>query len=255
MLPGKFLLKTPFVIAGPCAVESPEQLFNTAKAVKEAGARFLRGGAYKPRTSPYSFQGLGKKGLELLAEAGKVFNLKIVTEVMDTREVELVAKYADILQIGSRNMQNFALLKEVGKSGYPVLLKRGMSATVEEWLYAADYIRAEGNGNIILCERGIRTFSDHTRYTLDLSVVPYIKKHSDLPIVVDPSHATGDSSLVIPMARAALAAGCDGLMLEVHPRPEKALCDGPQSLTLEQFKEFMAEIKNYIRREEKVSVS
>ncbi len=249
----KFPLETPFVIAGPCAVENRKQLFETARAVKEAGGHFLRGGAYKPRTSPHSFQGLGKKGLELLAEAGKLFNLKVVTEVMDTRDVEIVAEYADVLQIGSRNMQNFALLKEVGKSGHPVLLKRGMSATVREWLCAAEYIKAEGNHNIILCERGIRTFSDHTRNTLDLSVVPYIKKHSDLLIVVDPSHATGDSSLVIPMARAALAAGCDGLMLEVHPQPEKALCDGKQSLTLEQFTEFMAEIRSCVKEDANVS--
>jgi 3-deoxy-7-phosphoheptulonate synthase len=247
---GIYGYNTPIVIAGPCAVESEEQIFKTAKAVHEAGGQFLRGGAFKPRTSPYSFQGLGKDGLRILAEAGKAFKLKVVTEVMDTRDIELVAKYADVLQIGSRNMQNFALLKEVGKSRHPVILKRGMSATVKEWMCAAEYIRLEGNQRIILCERGIRTFADHTRNTLDLSVVPYIKMRSDLPIIVDPSHATGDNSLVIPMARAALGAGCDGLMLEVHPDPGKALCDGLQSLSLEQFKSFMAELGNCIRREE-----
>ena len=237
----KFIKKRPFVIAGPCAVESEEQLVQVAKAVQEAGGQFLRGGAFKPRTSPHSFQGLGQRGLEILAATAKAFNLKTVTEVMDTRDVELVGMYADILQIGSRNMQNFALLKEVGRGRKPVLLKRGLAATVEEWLGAAEYIRLEGNHSIILCERGIRTFSDYTRNTLDLSVVPYLKIHSDLPIIVDPSHATGDSSLVLPLARAALAAGSDGLMLEVHPQPEKALCDGAQSLTLEQFQSFMWE--------------
>ncbi|MBZ4687797.1 MAG: phospho-2-dehydro-3-deoxyheptonate aldolase [Clostridiales bacterium] len=244
----------PFIIAGPCAVESEEQLFQVAKAVREAGGQFLRGGAFKPRTSPCSFQGLGERGLEILANAAKTFNLKIVTEVIDTRDVELVAKHADILQIGSRNMQNFSLLKEVGKSRKTVLLKRGLAATVKEWLSAAEYIKSEGNNRIILCERGIRTFCDHTRNTLDLSVVPYLKIHSDLPIIVDPSHATGDRALVIPLARAALAVGCDGLMLEVHPQPDQALCDGPQSLTIEQFKSFMLEITNYKERR-KVNVS
>lgn len=244
----------PFIIAGPCAVESEEQLFQVAKAVREAGGQFLRGGAFKPRTSPRSFQGLGERGLEILANAAKTFNLKIVTEVIDTRDVELVAKHADILQIGSRNMQNFSLLKEVGKSRKTVLLKRGLAATVKEWLSAAEYIKSEGNNRIILCERGIRTFCDHTRNTLDLSVVPYLKIHSDLPIIVDPSHATGDRALVIPLARAALAVGCDGLMLEVHPQPDQALCDGPQSLTIEQFKSFMLEITNYKERR-KVNVS
>ncbi|MDK2986307.1 MAG: 3-deoxy-7-phosphoheptulonate synthase [Clostridia bacterium] len=244
----------PFIIAGPCAVESEEQLFQVAKAVREAGGQFLRGGAFKPRTSPRSFQGLGERGLEILANAAKTFNLKIVTEVIDTRDVELVAKHADILQIGSRNMQNFSLLKEVGKSRKTVLLKRGLAATVKEWLSAAEYIKSEGNNRIILCERGIRTFCDHTRNTLDLSVVPYLKIHSDLPIIVDPSHATGDRALVIPLARAALAVGCDGLMLEVHPQPDQALCDGPQSLTIEQFKSFMLEITNY-KGGRKVNVS
>jgi 3-deoxy-7-phosphoheptulonate synthase len=234
----------PFVIAGPCAVESKEQLFQTARAVKEAGGEYLRGGAYKPRTSPYSFQGLKEKGLEFLAQAGGVFGLKIVTEVMDPRDVELVAQYAQVLQIGSRNMQNFALLREVGKSGYPVLLKRGLASTAKEWLNAAEYICAEGNQQIMLCERGIRTISDHTRNTLDLSVVPYLKRQCKFPVVVDPSHGTGERSLVIPMARAAVAAGCDGLMLEIHPDPENALCDGPQSLTLEEFSDFMVELKN-----------
>lgn len=233
---------TPFVMAGPCAVENEEQLFQTARAVKEAGGLYLRGGAFKPRTSPHSFQGLREKGLDLLAQAGRFFGLQIVTEVMDPRDVELVARYAQVLQIGSRNMQNFSLLTEVGRSGYPVLLKRGLAATVQEWLDAAEYIRVEGNENIMLCERGIRTCSNHTRNTLDLSVVPYLKQRSPYPVVVDPSHATGDSTLVIPMARAAIAAGCDGLMLEIHPDPVHALCDGPQSLTLEEFQSFMEEM-------------
>ncbi len=227
------------IIAGPCAIESEEQMLQTAKVVKECGVGYLRAGAYKPRTSPHSFQGLGQKGLEIASLAAKIFKLKTVTEVMDTRDVELVAKHADVLQIGSRNMQNFALLKEVGRSKMPIILKRGLAATVSEWLSAAEYIEAEGNTQIILCERGIRTFCDHMRNTLDLSVVPYIKKYSKFPIIVDPSHATGESEFVIPMAKAALAAGCDGLMLEIHPQPEKAMCDGQQSLTLEQFKSFM----------------
>lgn len=230
------------IIAGPCAVENRDQLFKTAQAVAYCGGQFLRGGAFKPRTSPYSFQGLGKAGLEILAEAAQLYNLKAVTEVMDTRDVELVSRYSHVLQIGSRNMQNFALLKEVGRSNHPVLLKRGMSATVKEWLNAAEYIRSEGNSKIMLCERGIRSFCDHTRNTLDLSVVPYIQQRVSWPIIVDPSHATGDNSLVIPMARAAVAAGCDGLMLEVHPEPSKALCDGKQSLTLKQFEDYMKEL-------------
>ncbi len=240
----------PTIIAGPCAVENEEQIFQTARVVKECGGEYLRGGAYKPRTSPQSFQGLGKKGLDIISVVAKTFKLQVVTEVMDTRDIELVAKYANVLQIGSRNMHNFALLKEVGRSGHPVLLKRGFAATVNEWLNAAEYIMAEGNQQIMLCERGIRTFCDHTRNTLDLSVVPYIKKHSNLPIIVDPSHATGESAFVIPMARAALAAGCDGLMLEIHPQPEKALCDGAQSLNLEQFKNFMLEIRRCRKMEE-----
>ncbi|MEL7568177.1 MAG: 3-deoxy-7-phosphoheptulonate synthase [Dehalobacterium sp.] len=241
---------SPFVMAGPCAVESEEQLFQTARAVKEAGGEYLRGGAFKPRTSPYSFQGLREKGLEMLKDAGQCFSLRVVTEVMDPRDVELVTRYAQILQIGSRNMQNFALLKEVGRSGYPVLLKRGLAATVREWLAAAEYIRVEGNEQIMLCERGIRTFSDYTRNTLDLSVVPYLKQHCPYPVVVDPSHATGDSALVIPMARAAVAAGCDGLMLEIHPDPANALCDGDQSLTLEQFGSFMIDMREDRERRE-----
>ncbi|ATW24386.1 3-deoxy-7-phosphoheptulonate synthase [Candidatus Formimonas warabiya] len=246
--------QSPFVMAGPCAVESEEQLFQTAQVVKEAGGQYLRGGAFKPRTSPHSFQGLREKGLEMLGQAHRFFGLQVVTEVMDPRDVELVARYAQVLQIGSRNMQNFSLLKEVGRSGYPVLLKRGLAATAQEWLDAAEYIRVEGNERIMLCERGIRTFSDFTRNTLDLSVVPYLKQRCPYPVVVDPSHATGDRTLVIPMARAAVAAGCDGLMLEIHPDPAHALCDGDQSLNLEEFRDFMIEMgEDEERRQYRVS--
>lgn len=223
------------IIAGPCSVESREQIMETAAAVKNAGARLLRGGAFKPRTSPYSFQGLEEEGLKLLAEAREVYGLPIVTEVMGTDTVDLVAHYADVLQIGARNMQNFNLLRAVGRTGKPVLLKRGMSATVEEWLMAAEYILSEGNFNVILCERGIRTFETATRFTLDLNAVPVVKELSHLPVIVDPSHGTGKWSLVTPMARAAIAAGADGLIVEVHPRPEEALSDGSQSLTPKHF--------------------
>ncbi|MGJ7043840.1 3-deoxy-7-phosphoheptulonate synthase [Thermoanaerobacterium thermosulfurigenes] len=236
--------KSVVIMAGPCAVESKEQLFESAKAVKMFGAKFLRGGAYKPRTSPYSFQGLEKEGLEMLYEAKKYTGLKIVTEVMDVYSVEIVAKYADVLQIGARNMQNFSLLKEVGKSNMPVLLKRGIAATIEEWLNAAEYILNEGNKNVILCERGIRTFEQYTRNTLDLSAVPVVKRLSHLPIIVDPSHGTGKSFLVNPMAKAAIAAGADGLIIEVHPDPKNALSDGAQSLTPDEFRVLTEEISD-----------
>lgn len=230
------------VMAGPCAVESKEQLMESAWIVKEMGARILRGGAFKPRTSPYAFQGLEEKGLEYLAEAREKTGLRIVTEVMDTRRVDMVAEYADILQIGTRNMQNFPLLKEVAKYNKPVMLKRGLSSTIEEWLMAAEYIMLSGNHQVILCERGIRTFETTTRNTLDLSAVPLIKHMSHLPVFVDPSHGTGKWRLVQPMARAALAAGADGLIIEVHPNPSDAVCDGPQSLTPERFGELMKEL-------------
>lgn len=235
--------KSPVIIAGPCAVESESQIIKTAKAVKAAGAALLRGGAFKPRTGPYSFQGLKKEGLELLALAKKETGLPIVSEVMTSENVELVATYVDVLQIGARNMQNFDLLREVGRIRKPVLLKRGLSATIEEFLAAAEYILAGGNSQVILCERGIRTFETATRNTLDLSIVPIIKELSHLPIIVDPSHATGKRSLVPPMAKAALLVGAHGIMVEVHPEPEKALSDGPQSLTFSGFEQLMAEIK------------
>ena len=230
----------PVVMAGPCAVESREQLFESAEIVKKGGAQFLRGGAYKPRTSPYSFQGLEEKGLEFMAEAGEKFGLKIVTEVTVVEAVEQVAQYADMLQIGARNMQNFGLLKAVGKCDKPVLLKRGLAATLEEWLNAAEYIMNEGNPNVVLCERGIRTYETYTRNTLDLSAVAAVKHLSHLPIIVDPSHGTGKWRMVKPMAFASIAAGADGLMMEVHPNPAKALSDGPQSLTPENYYEVMA---------------
>ncbi|HLT59390.1 MAG TPA: 3-deoxy-7-phosphoheptulonate synthase [Limnochordales bacterium] len=230
------------VIAGPCAVESEEQILSVAEAVKEAGAAMLRGGAFKPRTSPYSFQGLAEEGLKLLALARERTGLPIVTEVMNPQDVELVASYADVLQIGARNMQNFSLLREVGHTDKPVLLKRGLAATIEEWLMAAEYVMSAGNPNVILCERGIRTFETATRNTLDLNAVPVVKQLSHLPIIVDPSHGTGKWNYVIPMARAAVAAGADGLMVEVHPRPEEAVSDGPQSLKPEKFQDLMREV-------------
>lgn len=231
------------VMAGPCAVESKEQLLAAAYAVKEGGARVLRGGAFKPRTSPYAFQGLMEEGLKLLAETRRETGLPIVTEVMDTRDMELVAEYADILQIGSRNMQNFALLKEAGRIGKPILLKRGLAATIEEWLLAAEYIMSQGNDQIILCERGIRTFETATRNTLDLSAVAVVKEVSHLPVIVDPSHATGRWQLVAAMAKGAIAAGADGLLIEVHPNPAEALCDGPQSLTPANFHKLMQDLQ------------
>ncbi|MCM8823568.1 MAG: 3-deoxy-7-phosphoheptulonate synthase [Candidatus Omnitrophica bacterium] len=231
------------VIAGPCAIESEEQLFKVAEAVKLAGAKVLRGGAFKPRTSPYNFQGLGEEGLKILKEASLKFGLPTATEVMDTRSVDLVSKYADILQIGARNMQNFNLLKEVGQTRKPVILKRGLSATIQEWLMSAEYILSEGNFNVILCERGIRTFENFTRNTLDLSAVPIVKNLSHLPIIVDPSHATGKWNLVLPLSKAAIACGSDGLLIEVHHNPEEALSDGPQQLLPERFAWGMEELK------------
>ena len=227
------------VMAGPCAVESLEQLREAAAAVKKCGAKFLRGGAFKPRTSPYDFQGLGEDGLKLLRKVADEFNLRVVTEIVDKDDIEIFSKYADILQVGARNMQNFQMLKALGKCSKPILLKRGLSATISEWLNAAEYIMNGGNEQVIFCERGIRTYETFTRNTLDLSAVAAVKELSHLPIVVDPSHGTGRWKMVAPMARAALAAGADGLIIEVHPHPEKALSDGDQSLTPEAFKELM----------------
>ena len=234
---------TVVVAAGPCSVENEKQVLEAAIAVKKAGAKLFRGGAFKPRTSFYSFQGLGEDGLRILAMAKKETGLLIVTEVMSSDKVDLVAKYADVLQIGARNMQNYPLLLEVGGTKKPVLLKRGFNSTLKELLYSAEYIMAQGNNQIILCERGIRTFETMTRNTLDLSAVPLLKKLSHLPVMVDPSHATGKRDLVIPMARAAVAAGADGLIIEVHPHPEKALVDGDQSLHPDEFEQVMKEIK------------
>ncbi|NMG09139.1 3-deoxy-7-phosphoheptulonate synthase [Brasilonema sp. UFV-L1] len=231
------------VVAGPCSVENEEMIVETAQVVKATGAQFLRGGAYKPRSSPYAFQGHGESALSLLAKAREVTGLGIITEVMDTADLDKVAEVADVLQIGARNMQNFSLLKKAGATGKPILLKRGLSATIEEWLMAAEYILAAGNPNVILCERGIRTFDkQYTRNTLDLSVVPVLRGLTHLPIMIDPSHATGHSKYVPTMAKAAIAAGTDSLMIEVHPNPSKALSDGPQSLTPADFVELMQEI-------------
>jgi 3-deoxy-7-phosphoheptulonate synthase len=230
------------VMAGPCSVESQEGLFAVARRVKAAGASILRGGAFKPRTSPYSFQGLGREGLELLRAASSETGLAVVTEVMDTRHVDLVAQYADVLQVGARNVQNFDLLREVGMSGKPVLLKRGMMTTIEEYLLCAEYILSQGNDQVVLCERGIRTFDTVTRNTLDVCAVPVLHRLSHLPVIVDPSHGTGDWRYVIPMARAAVAAGADGLMVEVHPKPAEAFSDGAQSLTPERFDQLMREV-------------
>jgi 3-deoxy-7-phosphoheptulonate synthase len=232
------------VMAGPCAVESEQQLLETARAVKAAGATILRGGAFKPSTSPYQFRGLGERGLELLAQVKKEVGLPIITEVMTPSEVEMVARYSDILQIGARNMQNFNLLEAVGKTGKPVMLKRGLSATVQEWLLAAEYVLTQGNEQLILCERGIRTFETYTRNTMDISVIPIIEKVSHLPIIADPSHGTGKWYLVIPMALAAVAAGADGIMVEVHPNPDLALKDGAQSLTFANFHQLMSQLKS-----------
>ncbi|MDI6759916.1 MAG: 3-deoxy-7-phosphoheptulonate synthase [Candidatus Brocadiaceae bacterium] len=231
------------VIAGPCAVENKNQLISIAQRVKEAGAVALRGGAFKPRTNPYAFQGLMEEGLEYLAEAREKTGLPVVTEVLSPEHVQMVAKYADVLQIGTRNMGNFVLLKAVGEQPKPVILKRGMSATLEEFLLAAEYILSRGNTNVLLCERGIRTFENHTRFTLSLSAVPQLKQLTHLPIIVDPSHGTGKSSLVNPMSKGAVAVGADGLLIEVHIDPEKALIDGAQTLSTEEFKRLMKELK------------
>jgi 3-deoxy-7-phosphoheptulonate synthase len=231
------------IMAGPCAVESREQLFETADAVAAAGADVLRGGAFKPRTSPYSFQGLGLHGLRLLAEARDRTGLPVITEVMEPGQVEPVAEYADILQIGARNMQNYSLLMAVGKTGRPVLIKRALSGTIEEWLMAAEYVMSSGNPNVILCERGIRTFETATRNTLDITAVPLMHELTHLPVVIDPSHATGKRWLVAPLSLAAAAIGADGLLIEVHPRPEEALSDGEQSVTLEQFAALVAAVR------------
>ena len=235
------------IIAGPCAVESWEQLFETAMAVKSSGAKILRGGAFKPRSSPYSFQGLGEEGLKLLATIHKQTGMPLVTEVMDTRQVEMVASYADMLQIGSRNMQNFPLLKEAGMCKKPVLLKRGMMSTIEEFLLAAEYILNQGNDQVILCERGIRTFETSTRNTLDLSAVPMLKSLTHLPVIVDPSHGTGLRWMVPSMSKAAVAVGADGLIMEVHYKPEEALCDGNQSLSLDEFDRLMTDLEKIAR--------
>ncbi len=230
------------VMAGPCAVESEAQLMETVEAVKKAGASIIRGGAYKPRSSPFAFQGLEKRGLELLEMARDRFSIPIITEVVDPHDVELVASYADILQVGARNMQNYALLTEVGKSRCPVMLKRGLSSTIKEWLTAADYILAEGNNQVMLCERGIRTFEDSIRFSLDITSVPVVKKTSHLPLLVDPSHASGNYAFVPAVAKAAIAAGADGLLIEVHHNPKEALVDGPQALTPSDFGRLMEEL-------------
>lgn len=233
------------VMSGPCAIESREQLLETAFAVKKAGATVLRGGAYKPRTSPYSFQGLETEGLKYMKEAREATGLSVICEVTSAHAIEEAVKYVDMLQIGARNMQNFELLKEAGKTSLPILLKRGLSATIDEWLNAAEYIMSEGNENVVLCERGIRTYETATRNTLDLSAVPVLRQKTHLPIIVDPSHATGVRAYVEPLAKAAVAAGADGLMIETHPCPEKALSDGPQSLTFDQFETLMKDLKPY----------
>ena len=233
------------IIAGPCSVESRSGLEEAARAVAAAGAGMLRGGAFKPRTSPYAFQGLGEEGLRYLAEAREATGLPVVTEVMDTRQVELVARYADVLQVGARNMQNFALLSELGRVGRPVLLKRGMSATIKELLMAAEYVMAHGNGDVILCERGIRTFETATRNTLDVAAIPVLKRETHLPVIVDPSHAAGRAELVAPLALAAVAAGADGLIVEVHPCPAQALSDGGQSLDPEAFADLMRNLRPF----------
>ncbi len=233
------------MIAGPCAIESEEQIYESARAVKQAGAQILRGGAYKPRTSPYSFQGLGEEGLKMMAAAKKETGLAAVCEVTSLEAVETAVKYVDMLQVGARNMQNFYLLKEVGKTNIPVMLKRGLSATIDEWLNAAEYIMSEGNSNVILCERGVRTFETSTRNTLDISAIPVIREKSHLPIIIDPSHASGRRSYIEPLSKASIAAGADGLMIEVHPNPANALSDGPQSLTPKAFTALCENLRPY----------
>jgi 3-deoxy-7-phosphoheptulonate synthase len=231
------------IIAGPCAVESRTQAFAIAETIRRSGARFFRGGAYKPRTSPYAFQGLGEEGLKILAEVRDVYGLKIVTEALDEAGVDLVEKYGDVIQIGARNMQNFSLLRRAGKARMPVLLKRGLSATLDEWLLAAEYIMSEGNYQIVLCERGIRTFAQHTRNTLDLAAIPAVRRLSHLPVLVDPSHGTGKNYMVTPLARAGVAVGADGLIVEVHDQPDHALSDGAQALTPEQYEQLVSEVR------------
>lgn len=230
------------IIAGPCAIESREQAFAVAEVVQRSGARFFRGGAVKPRTSPYSFQGLGEEGWKIMAEVREKFGLKIVAEALDENAVDLVEEHADMIQIGARNMQNFSLLRRAGRSKLPVLLKRGMAAMLDEWLLAAEYIMAEGNYQVVLCERGVRTFAQHTRNTLDLAAVPAVRRISHLPVIVDPSHGTGKSFMVTPLARAGVAVGADGLMIEVHDQPERALSDGAQALNLEQYEQLVREV-------------
>jgi len=230
------------IIAGPCAVETVEQVFAVAETVAKSGARFFRGGAFKPRTSPYAFQGKGEDGRKILADVRDRFGLNIVTEAMDERGIDLVEKYGDCIQIGARNMQNFSLLKYAGKTRKPILLKRGLSATLDEFLLAAEYIMAEGNYDVILCERGIRTFADHARNTMDLSIIPAVHRYTHLPVIVDPSHGTGHNYMVTPLARAGVAVGADGLIIEVHPCPEEALCDGAQALTLEQYNDLVQQV-------------
>jgi 3-deoxy-7-phosphoheptulonate synthase len=232
------------IIAGPCAIESRNQAFAIAEAVRRSGARFFRGGAYKPRTSPYAFQGLGEEGLKILADVRETYGLKIVTEALDEASIDLVERYGDMIQIGARNMQNFSLLKRAGKARIPVLLKRGLSATLDEWLLAAEYVMAEGNYQIVLCERGIRTFAQHTRNTLDLSAIPAVRRISHLPVIVDPSHGTGRNFMVTPMARAGVAVGADGLIIEVHDQPEHALSDGAQALTPKQYEDLVSEVRS-----------
>ena len=231
------------IIAGPCAIESRAQAFAIAEAVRRSGARFFRGGAYKPRTSPYAFQGLGEEGLRILADIRDAYGLKIVTEALDEQGVDLVERYGDMIQIGARNMQNFSLLRRAGKARIPILLKRGLSATLDEWLLAAEYIMAEGNYQIVLCERGIRTFAQHTRNTMDLAAIPAVRRISHLPAIVDPSHGTGKNFMVTPLARAGVAVGADGLIVEVHDQPEHALSDGAQALTLEQYEQLVSEVR------------
>jgi 3-deoxy-7-phosphoheptulonate synthase len=231
------------IIAGPCAIESRAQAFAVAEAVRRSGARFFRGGAFKPRTSPYAFQGLGEEGLRILAEIRDTYGLKIVTEALDENGVDLVERYGDVIQIGARNMQNFSLLRRAGKSSLPVLLKRGLSATLDEWLLAAEYIMSEGNYQVVLCERGIRTFAQHTRNTLDLAAIPAVRRISHLPVIVDPSHGTGKNFMVTPLARAGVSVGADGLIVEVHDQPDHALSDGAQALTLDQYEQMVSEVR------------
>src|SRR6195256_5650521 len=231
------------IIAGPCAIESRNQAFAIAESVRRSGARFFRGGAYKPRTSPYAFQGLGEEGLRILADIRDVYGLKIVTEALDESGIDQVERYGDMIQIGARNMQNFSLLRRAGKSSLPILLKRGLSATLDEWLLAAEYVMAEGNYHVILCERGIRTFAQHTRNTMDLAAIPSVRRLSHLPVIVDPSHGTGKNYMVTPLARAGVAVGADGVIVEVHDQPEHALSDGHQALTPEQYEQLVSEVR------------